>query len=114
MKFLLLIPVFALFLSNVPFEMEMKMPEENNRESCSMQVQEEMQCVPEETSTDEGCCKKESTCVCFYCFQLLAPTQTLTKYRFQVTQEKNLNGFYLQSHWSNPFIDGPLQPPDTV
>jgi hypothetical protein len=115
MKFFLLIPVLALFLSNVPFKMEMSIPADMNEETCAMEMQEQMQCSADEAENEEeNCCKKESTCVCIYCFQVLAPVQSISKFRFQITEEKSLNGFYLQSYWSNPFIDGPLQPPDRV
>jgi hypothetical protein len=112
MKFLLVIPVLALFLSNVPFKLEMPVPPGAVEESCPMNKQEKMKCSRDESPKDEGCCKKESTCVCFYGFQLLAPTQLISRFSFQVTKEKRLDGLYLQLRWNNPFIDGPLQPPD--
>jgi hypothetical protein len=112
MKFLLLIPVVALFLSNVPFKLEMSMPSDAGEESCPMDQQEMMKCSSDESPKEEGCCKKESTCVCFYGFQLLAPAQHISKFSFQVPKEKSLHGLYLQLRWNNPFIAGPLQPPD--
>ena len=112
MRFLLLVPVVALFLSNIPFEMEMTVPAETVM--CSMDQQESMECSPEPVSPEENCCKKETTCICFYCFQILAPGHSIPKYRFSLGQEKHLDGFYLEQNWMNPFIDGPLQPPDVV
>lgn len=115
MKCFLLIPVLALFLSNVPFKVEMAVSAGMDEESCAVEKQEEMKCSAKETATEqEGCCKKESTCVCFFCFQVLAPVQALSKFRFQIVEENSLYGFYRQRAWNNPYIDGPLQPPDLV
>lgn len=86
--------------------------------SCSeiMKQRQKQQCVMEKKKQKEdGCCKKENTCcVCFYGFQVMAPVHILSKFRFLIAQEKNMNGHYRQPGWNNPFIDGPLQPPDVV
>ncbi len=95
----------------------MKLPApEKMDEYCEKAKQEAMQCELEEPCVKEkdDCCTTDSTCVCFFCFQLLAPAEGLTKFRFHLAEEKHLNGYYRQAGWNNPFIDGPLQPPDRV
>jgi hypothetical protein len=118
-RYLLLIPVIAIFLSNVPLKMEMNMPaQEVKEECCSGEAQEEMSCHPEPEATeaeDDGCCsKKETTCVCFCCFQLAAPLHAISKYRFANNDNSQVYGLYQHPSWKNPWLDGPLQPPDTV
>lgn len=115
MKFLLIIPVLALLISNIPLKLEMSAPSGEMKETCPMKKQAQMRCIAKSSSSNqEGCCKKETSCICFYGFQVLAPNQNVGKFSFQLSAEKSLNGYYLQSNWINPFIDGPLQPPDIV
>src|SRR5205085_12389815 len=99
MKFLLVIPVLALFLSNIPFKLEMPVPANTAKGSCAMNKRETMKCS-RNGSPETGCCKKESTCVCFYGFQLLAPAQQISKFSFRVVMEKKLHGLFLQSRWN--------------
>lgn len=116
MKYLLVIPVLALFLSNIPIKMEMPMPVAKKKPGCCMMKhKEKMSCRADKAPADKtGCCNTGSMCTYSCCLQVLAPAQPFAKFNFRLPVEKILNGFYLQANWTNPFIDGPLQPPDTV
>jgi hypothetical protein len=119
MRFLLIIPILALFLSNIPLEMEMTMPAEDMKEECCMKEQKEQSHCSmkekEEKIDMKGCCeKKETTCLCFCCFQIVAPGMNLVKMSFNPSESISLYNFYKQLNWSNPFISGPLRPPNTV
>jgi hypothetical protein len=96
----------------------MKMPVQEMTEECCMEeAEEEMGCHPKETEEtgDDGCCsQKETTCVCFCCFQLAAPLHSISKFRFVYNVESHAYGLYQHPNWKTPWLDGPLQPPDTI
>jgi hypothetical protein len=116
MRFLLLIPMLALLLSNIPLRVEYPVVEDNAN-SCGMDPSVDMDCSmkKEVESKRKLCCQsKESTCVCFACFQFVAPAISITKFVFAAPGTETLHFPYKHPLWENPFINGPLQPPDFV
>ena len=65
-----------------------------------------------ETEEKEYCNKTETTCICIYCFQFASSTPTNSKYVILQSAIKNHYGSYHPSHWKDPFISIPWQPPD--
>jgi hypothetical protein len=140
MRILLFIPVFILFLSNVPFieriplEKAISMLEENgncsqgkecNRSSenlqsaCSM---EEPGC--DETSTEETCTqsspeddcsqKTETSCICITCFQFAASLHVIPEFQFRNFLYSNKAPLFIPGRIKDQFIGAPWQPPDVV
>lgn len=113
LKLLLVIPVLAVLLSNVPVQVEMVVTETPAVSGCG--DMEEMMCfMPEQDSEDEkGCCRdKESRCTVMCCYQLAAPVQQADRFRFGLQSETSPRGVYVEQFWTNPYIGGPLRPPD--
>jgi hypothetical protein len=115
MRSLLLIPMFAILLSNIPLKVEYTIVKENAN-GCGMDPSVEMSCgMKEAESKRKLCCQsKESTCVCFSCFQFTAPAISITKFVFAAPETSPVYFLYRHPLWENPFIKGPLQPPDFV
>jgi hypothetical protein len=139
MRLLLFIPVFVLFLSNVPFvqkiplEKAIAMMQEN--EGCGQQEcmrnTENLQaaCAPQESECDQTCSKEteikdqaknnccqetETDCVCICCFQYAAPFQAITVYKFNCSLSSNTASSFIVGHVKDPHIGAPWQPPDLV
>jgi hypothetical protein len=112
MRIFLFIPILSLFLSNIPIKMEKNM-EDMNRE-CSMKQQGHCK-MKEEKDIQKGCCQdKETTCVYFCCFQLVAPAINLVRINPVPVLVISSYNSYRQLHWNNPYISCPLRPPNTV
>jgi hypothetical protein len=118
MRFFVFIPVFVLFLSNVPFIQDMPEEMESCRmekmETCSMNMQERADntCVPGERPSKKCCGRSEttSTCICIFCFS--APEQEIKGFQFNALNLSAQYTGYLQSMWKDPHIAAPGQPPD--
>lgn len=132
MKFLLVIPAFLLFLSNIPFVHEMDRKEmmaamteegcckksesmkgscESAEKSCSAPA-EEKSCSSEE---EKQCgMQTESTCICICCFQVAAPDQLGSKLQFGINDSPQSLAFYQQKNWKDPQLALPWQPPDVL
>lgn len=139
MRILLFIPVFILFLSNVPFiervplEQAISMMEENGRcagkNECSPNENVEMTCAQEQSGCDEGnieepvlqcdpekeCSQKtETSCVCISCFQFAGSLQATTDFQFHYFSSSNKVGAFIPAHTKDQHIGAPWQPPDEV
>src|SRR5215213_4597118 len=80
-KFLLLIPMFALLLSNVPIKVEVSAVESPANGGCSNDAAGTMNCSLKQKR--KLCCQsKESACVYFYCFQFIAPAASFAAFVF--------------------------------
>lgn len=117
LKFLLVIPVLAVLLSNVPVQVEITLPVTGPASDCG--TMEEMMCfMPEEAANEDaedegGCCReKESRCTVTCCYQLAAPVLQLDKFRFGISPDTTTTAVYIEQAWTNPYISGPLRPPD--
>ena len=110
----------VLFLSNIPFFHEMKMEE---KETCAMEMEA---CKSgndgmmkgchkpkeKEKQNKECCAKTETTCICICCFQFASPSPASSKFLIvQSTIQKQYSPYH-PSHWKDPFISIPWQPPD--
>lgn len=116
MRFLLVIPVFVLFLSNVPFIQEMPMEEMMARmeeESCPMN-KPEASCHPGEMPEENSCQRTDATCICICFFQYAAPANDIKTFQFEPANEPSGRTGYLQVKWNDPHIASPGQPPDFV
>lgn len=135
MRLLLLIPVFILFLSNVPFTQEMPMEEMMSM----MKKQEEEKCCKNSTEEEQKSCHSEkqprpapkplacdrgtlpvdgacqpsgSNCVCICVFQFAAPAQDLKIFQLDPVSSIAGRTGYLPIKWKDPHIASPGQPPD--
>src|SRR5688572_6715017 len=112
MRFLILIPVFVLFLSNMPFihemPMEVKSAMSAGEETCMMNMgengerscmpgKEPMNCGDPEESACSNRCETTTTCICVFTFS--APVQDIKA--FQVHSFNTISGRtgYLQLKW---------------
>jgi hypothetical protein len=137
MRFILVIPVLVLFLSNVPFIQEMPMEammammDEQEQEechksssrgeevetSCSMSTADKKPAKPMACNAadmpDEGACQPSgANCICICVFQFAAPTQDIKAFHiFSIDKLAGYTG-YLQLKWKDPHIASPGQPPD--
>jgi hypothetical protein len=139
MRFLLVIPAFLLFLSNVPFIHKMDREEmmavmkkdgccrksESKKGSCGAAAmkEEKSSCGKQEqskkcSSDDKGemqCgMQNESTCICICCFQFAAPDQLSNRFQFGYDDLQQSLAVYLQLNWKDPLLSLPWQPPDGV
>lgn len=139
MRFLLVIPVFVLFLSNMPFIQEMPMDrmmaimkEQEKQEeekccknaaaaeksSCGMEAAdpepepEPMACHPGNMPDDGSCQPTGTTCICICVFQFAAPEQDIRSFQFDTDDLLAGRTGYLQLKWKDPHIASPGQPPD--
>lgn len=127
MRFLVIIPVFVLFLANMPFIHEMPMQAKScmdaeEEETCMMKMSESSarSCLPGKEAAgpedaNEGCCNRgETTTTCICVFTFAAPAQDIKT--FQVHAFNTISGRtgYLQLKWKDPHIASPGQPPDHV
>ena len=92
------------------------MPLTKGKEECCMkEKREQMNCHPVETDVEsEQDCSPENRCGYVCCLQVFAPNQALLRFKLPLVKESSVNGYYQSKRWNNPFIDGPLQPPDMV
>jgi hypothetical protein len=133
MRFLLLIPVFVMFLSNVPFiqvmpmEKMLAMVEEQEEKDCCKNTTEEapkschaqpesqpgpMACHQGTMPVDGACQPSGANCVCICVFQFAAPAQDLKLFQFKPVNMLEGRTGYLQVKWKDPHIASPGQPPD--
>ncbi len=126
MRFLVIIPAFILFLSNMPFThempMEAKMAKTDKEPACSMMQtgeQVERSCMPGkkpfvDESTGKGCCKHDettnSTCICIFAYT--APVNDIRIFQLDAVDDMHSQTGYLQLIWKDPHIASPGQPPD--
>jgi hypothetical protein len=114
-KYLLLIPIIGLFLSNVPLKMEMPIVKKKTSQGCAMMKQEEPSCKMMNEKSSKGCCQeKETTCVYFCCFQLIAPVLNINGIEFNLPESVSVYNAYRTLQWNDPYISAPLRPPDAV
>ena len=60
----------------------------------------------------ECCSKTETTCICIFCFHFASPTPASSKFSILKSTIQNPYSSYHPSHWKDPFISNPWQPPD--
>jgi hypothetical protein len=136
MRFLLLIPVFVMFLSNVPFIQEMPMEkmmaimEKQEEEKCCKNSTEEevnschtpstpgpepepMTCHPGTVPVEGTCLPTGSTCICICVFQFAA-THEIKLIQFGAAATDAGHTGYLEVKWKDPHIVSPGQPPDFI
>jgi hypothetical protein len=114
-KYLLLIPIIGLFLSNVPLKMEMTIVKKKTAQHCGMMKESEAPCKMMNEKSTKACCRdKETTCVYFCCFQLVAPALNVNGIEFNLPQPVSIYNSYRQLQWNDPYISAPLRPPDAV
>ena len=143
MKWLLVIPSLMLFLSNVSFTVEMKMPEKSGMaisegchrngsctgempDNCPMQSMVlqggEPMCAmkvkngpcKQDGPSSKPCKNSEPTCICILCFQYSAPAPILEDFQLAIADlSSNYTGF-LSLKWKDPHLAAPWQPPDLV
>jgi hypothetical protein len=115
MRLLLLLPMFALLLSNIPLKVELSVTEVTDS-SCGMEGASELQCClkPVQKKRKLCCQNKESTCVYFSCFQVMAPIISVTAFVFSPPANEIHYSIYRHPLWSNPFLKAPVEPPDFV
>jgi hypothetical protein len=135
MRILLLIPVFVLFLSNVPFiqvmpmEKMMAMVEEQEEKDCCKKNTEEepkschsqadpkpgpMACHSGTMPVDGACQPSGANCVCISVFQFAAPAHDIKLFQFKPVNISTGRTGYLQVKWKDPHIASPGQPPDWI
>jgi hypothetical protein len=133
MRFLLLIPVCVLFLSNVPFIQEMPMEsmmamvqKQEEKDCCKKTTEEEpkschsqpaskpgpMACASGTMPVKGSCQPSGASCICICVFQFAAPTQDLKLFQFIPVNILAGRTGYLQVKWKDPHIASPGQPPD--
>jgi hypothetical protein len=128
MRWLLAIPVFILFMSNVPFIKQMKMAGMPARSiakaassGCSKSSVQNTSCKKtgtklslNQTNKKKSCTPSQSSCVCVTCFQFAAPAPVWQQYKFIIPQTViNFTGF-LASQWKSLSVSPPWLPPDIV
>ena len=136
MRLMLVIPVFILFLSNVPFiqriPLDKAISRMQDKEACTQQkecsrqhVNLKVNCSKEESDCDattaeeiihkDNCCQQtETTCVCICCFQFAAPVQVIAEYQFNCCSYSSNAHLFIPGHIKDPYIAAPWQPPDWV
>ena len=140
MRFLLIIPVLVLFLSNVPIIQKMPLAEAvvmmARNEGCAKQKEcsrnsENLKasCSAEESDCDKDCkeknkamdpdtqnsCEKTATsCICIYCFQYAAPINIITEYTFNCSFSSNTAHAFIPARIGDPHTCAPWQPPERV
>jgi hypothetical protein len=135
MRFLLLIPVFVMFLSNVPFIQEMPMEkmlamveEQEEKDCCKKTTGEEPKSCHTQPEPDpepmachagtipvQGACQPSgANCVCIFVFQFTAPAQDIKLFQFKPVNMLAGRTGYLQVKWNDPHIASPGQPPDWI
>ncbi len=114
MRFLLMIPILALFLSNIPLKVEiMPVAKETLEKCCSKKQRDEMNCKKFHQPKKKLCCEsKESSCSFYSCFQVVSPMLTLPKFNFSIPGETHKYCLFKKNNWINPFIKSLFQPPD--
>lgn len=126
MRFVVFIPVFVLFLSNMPFIHEMPaevmMTMTTEEETCMMNMGDNgsPSCMPGKEpagcgDTEEGCsssnrCETTTTCICVFTFA--APVQDIKTFQIHSFNIVSGRTGYLQLKWKDPHIASPGQPPD--
>lgn len=126
MRFLVIIPVFVLFLANMPFIHEMpmkaKMCMDEEETTCMMNMSESTSksCMPGKEpaapgDTKEGCCNRgETTTTCICVFTFAAPVQEIKTFQAHAFDCISGRTGYIQLKWKDPHIASPGQPPDFV
>jgi len=135
MRFLLLIPVFVLFLSSVPFiqvmpvEVKVVLAEKQEEKNCCKKkkqaVSEPPSCHKAEHATSkpmachpgtmpvEGSCQPSgANCICVCLFQFTAPENDFKAFQLDPANPLAGRTGYLEQEWKDPHIDSPGQPPD--
>lgn len=130
MRFLLLIPVFVLFLSNVPFIQEMpvekmmaiieKQEEKgcckknamDEEKSCHSQAEPQpepgpMSCHPGKLPVEGACQPSGANCICICVFQYAGPAQDIKLFQFNPINTLAGHTGYLQVKWKDPHIASP-------
>jgi len=116
MRFVLIIPVLALFLSNIPLKIEITpVSKETLEKCCSKKQKDVLSCQKLHQPRKKLCCEtKDSGCSFFSCFQVTSPALTLTKFNFSLPEDSRKYCSYKTCSWTNPYIKSPFQPPDGV
>ena len=90
---------------------------ENNVASCSQEKQgcdESIDTTEEEPAKNNCSQKRETTCICIFCFQFAAPIQLMTSFKFSCSKMDRLPFTYIDMPTKDPYIGAPWQPPDFV
>ena len=128
MRWLLLIPIMLLFLSNVPVTMEMKMAAEPAEAaaqsgSCSKGESVKTTChkpgkdaCPSNAPKGNTTCHPpaNATCICTCLFQYAAPTPVLIPFQFAAHDATGNKTGFLSLPYQAPYLAVPWQPPDMI
>ena len=135
MRFLLLIPVLTLFLSNVPFVRtipveaaqmmivnnecpstndQCRRNTENISATCSVgDTGCENSCTADgKEQEDSECSIPESDCVCICCFQYVAPLHSMVDYHFHYEISASTISSFIAGIMKDEYVGAPWQPPD--
>jgi hypothetical protein len=126
MRWLLVIPAWILFLSNIPFVREIKMDDmpvmatsSSGKGCCAKNKGQKMTCKKSvmlsiaQPDNQKSCSRATDTsCICISCFQFIASAPVWQPFKMHSPRvAMNYTGFLL-SKWKNLPVSPPWRPPD--